>query len=91
MNSFEQQVRDLLLKHDPLCAVANPLHQRDEYDLELPQVMKAVEENLEFEPLRRALWEIFRETGGGIIEAGNVLRYSDLTQELISLRDSTIG
>jgi len=91
MNSFEQQVRDLLLKHDPLCAVSNPLHQRDKYDLELPQVMKALEENLEFEPLRHALWKIFRETGGGILEAGNVLRYSDLTQELISLRDSTIG
>ncbi|RMD59725.1 DUF1871 family protein [Candidatus Parcubacteria bacterium] len=80
-------IRQLLLKHDPIFAVTNVAEQRDEYKLEIPQVLAAVMSCQDPKTLRKELRKIFSKTVG-TFEAGTRWRYRRLARELLALKEN---
>jgi len=85
--AFQERVRRLLIKHDPLFACVCPPEQHGEYDLELPRVVLALNQSSDYKVLRRELRRIFSESVG-VFEAGTVFRYSRLARELLVMKKS---
>lgn len=84
--TFNEEVRKLLIKHDPLFACSNPSQQGDEYDLELPKVVAELEKCTDYKNLRSKLRAVFKDTVG-VFEAGTIFRYSALAKDLMTLKN----
>lgn len=83
------EVRQLLLKYDPIFAVGNVSKQQDEYDLEIPEVIDALMRCDDFRELRKELMQIFSRTVG--MHAGTRFRYTGLARDLLLLRARTLA
>ena len=85
---YAEAFRRLLLRHDPIFAVANPASQQNEYDMEIPMVADALCRCDDYKSLREELRRIFARTVG-TFEAGTVSRYTKLAQELLKITNAT--